>query len=741
VPVDNLVEKIASLKQRGDVTQTNKDIDYVLASSIDSAASLELVLKTLETYQQKHGFKTAAQLFDSSEQLVLVNPIQRSILDPNMDKPNQLPACLNHQDTLDKDLVILYINGINTRSDQFCNTKQLITDMVNDLGISADVSGIYQHSLREDIENNPQKIEERRKACESLKNQTHNRIRIATAGGAVGTFNLPLTAGVAFEYADKQVDCSITPMAPMVADVAREAIRQRVADHKPAQVAELANIISRLLQKNKRIILMPHSQGNFFARQALERLLREAQKPGNIFTKEQIVNSVGVVWMASPVEIQRRQHTRITTGPGSIMVNPETALAAEKAAFALVCNSNLQEPTCHSTHVGIRQDIVAHLRYLDNWHFFLMIRTLNLNNVNIHPDYQDEYQASTFEAPIQIDSFEDLFEMRGADGGAAGIINLGFKAHDVDCSYLYDPDNPSEYCQSRNTEEHKKNKSDIRKSDFPSDPTPRKKIEEALVTISNNLQYPLGKPVIDSPVKIPEPTVVLDKVEDAAYPDNYGVSGKWKGRYTGPQSSTFDMYLTMDKNNQVLGIIMDDPLTGIGKAWVEGTFNNNRLTFVKRYFQGGTHSVNYSGLLSSSKTKIEGNWNIGGQSNGAWDADKQQSSGSSALIGKWEGVIIEPQGTKPKYPVIFDITELGENKVCGKWELSTIGCGGPLICQTAGNEPNSYIIDGIIEYGQSKCKEGSNRFILKGSDTVYRATFQSTSPDATLADGYLRRVY
>lgn len=727
-PVSGAVEIMHQTLQTGENSpQTFREIDYVLAGTIDSAASLELVLQTLESYQQKYSFKTAAQLFDATDQLVLANPIQRSKLDPNTFKePNQLPACLSSQDTLSKDLVVLYINGINTRSDQFCNTKQRIATMVSDLGITADVSGVYQHSLREDIENNPQKIEERKQACENLKDQTNRRIRIATAGKGVATFNFSLTAGVAFEYADKQVNCST--FTPAGADTLREAVGQRLVNYDPAQVAEISNIVSRLLQRNKRIILMPHSQGNFFARQALERLLREAEKPGNIFSKEQIVNSVGVIWMASPVEIQRIQApARPLTGPGSVLVNPESELAAQKAAYALVCNANLQEPTCFSTHVGIRQDVVAHLRYLENWHVFHLLGSLG-KNVQIHPDYVDEYQTSTFEAPIQIDAFE----LPGVNGGAAGMLNLGLKAHDVDCSYLYDPNtsNPLDYCRQRD---------DI-KPVASTGPTPRKKIEEALLSISKNLHYPLGEPNLDTPSQ-PDAPVILDKVEDAAYPDNYGISGKWRGRYVdGSQSSGFDMYLTMDKNNQVLGMIMDDPLTGVGKAWVEGTFANNTLTFVKRYFQGGTHSVNYSGVLSDSKTRIEGNWNIGAQTKGAWDADKQPSSGKTSLVGKWEGVMFEAKGTSVKYPVSFEISQLAENKTCGKWAFPTLGCGGALLCQKAGAEANTYVIDGLIEYGQSRCKEGSNRFVLKGSDTVYRATFQATSPDAIVADGYLRRI-
>jgi hypothetical protein len=498
-----------------------KQLDYALSSTINSLEDIDLVINILDEYTGKNGFQTKATLIDQNHDLVLKNPIQRSPLDPdkydsrNAESKllNRLPEC----DTAtlgdlipenDNRPVVIYVNGVNTRSDQFCNTKQNIEKMFKSENIPAIVTGMYQHSIREDQES-PDQVNKDEAICQNKKAQYQQKLM------KLDEKNLVQTSNKAREEIIKiDSECHKSTNA-FFFDAFKEIVDARTLGWTHAQVDELANIISRILQKNKRIILMPHSQGNFFVRQALERLLGEAKNPNNIFTKDKILNSVGVVWMASPVEAEHAKYDQ-----------------------AKICSDLIKEPTCHSVHVGVRQDVIAHLRYLNDFgpgvanpfgspignnhsisfntpSFVTVLSGKTDQNepldISINPDYLNEYQDSVVEAPI------DIGPATPVDAGVAGETKLNISAHDVDCVYLYDRQNPSDYCVHKG----------IKPLIFQVDPTPRAKVLSAIKTFVRDLQYPIkalipatGLPPTSQPVtSTPSSTTPATSVPETSLPD------------------------------------------------------------------------------------------------------------------------------------------------------------------------------------------------------------------------------
>lgn len=487
-----------------------KKLDYALSSSIKEPEDVEKLILSLDHITQSKSFSSKS-IITTGNNIQISNNIYYARNDSeNSSIPNRISnACnaLSVTDLIQKDddLVILYINGLNTRSDQFCQTKIDLEGVVQEAGIKAKVSGMYQDSFREtqtkildqcSVVDNAKKDELEKKwisfnqyvIVEKSKNPVLTQIPNSKLISVPDNEFLANTSALIRRI----WNCNALQTPPAVGtDLLREAVRQRLNNVRPSQVYELAHMIETLLNNNKKVILIPHSQGNFFARQALEVLLEKTAPkltgPGTLLpeqstltnlTKEQIVNSVGVLWLANPVEIQF----------------PHTIRSKD-----LVCDDNTLEPTCHSYGVGIKGDVVAHLRFLSNTDLaidlpieviqkienfitgFLSIPPSNVHNLRVNQDYIRKYNSEMLNSPIV--NKNPMFS--NIDGGEAGQVNLGFAVHDINCSYLLDPQNPSGICADR------LNKNEISRDTSMRGELPRTKILQYLKTMANDLKKPL----------------------------------------------------------------------------------------------------------------------------------------------------------------------------------------------------------------------------------------------------------
>ena len=111
------------------------------------------------------------------------------------------------------------------------------------------------------------------------------------------------------------------------------------------------------------------------------------------------------------------------------------------------------------------------------------------------------------------------------------------------------------------------------------------------------------------------------------------LQGKWKGKYFYSDESSrnisTDFALSIDsiQGNHFSGQVIESR-TNWGPAdlkefesSVEGTCSKRSISFIKTYKFPGGHSVDYTGKMQ--KSQINGNWSIGSDWGGTWDAVKQ----------------------------------------------------------------------------------------------------------------------
>lgn len=106
------------------------------------------------------------------------------------------------------------------------------------------------------------------------------------------------------------------------------------------------------------------------------------------------------------------------------------------------------------------------------------------------------------------------------------------------------------------------------------------------------------------------------------------VTGSWLGTYWQDGKSTRFEATFVQSRNVFSGRILDDGPPG--EAQVSGDVIGRHIDFVKHYFSiPGT--IHYIGTLSEDENFLSGQWNIGNQQSGTWEAHRSDSSLASDL--------------------------------------------------------------------------------------------------------------
>ncbi|MEZ0373310.1 MAG: hypothetical protein ACAI44_29750, partial [Candidatus Sericytochromatia bacterium] len=249
---------------------------------------------------------------------------------------NPCPDSPGSEELLQADVVVLYVNGILTNRAGFCKSQaQLAGNISRLLGPQAKTTGFFNYSPQGDLES----------ACR--KDYTD----LTTVTLDVSLFGQSLLQTRLQAKAIGEHYCPAQAAGVGLSDDILEAAQQRLQLSglnflgEARQVNELSDQLASLLKANKRVIIVGFSQGNLFVMQALRKLLSLARENSAKLREEQITQSIGVIWVASPVELENAME--------------ETELNSPQP-----CGFGKAFPTCFSRHVSIGLDPVARLRYI-----------------------------------------------------------------------------------------------------------------------------------------------------------------------------------------------------------------------------------------------------------------------------------------------------------------------------------------------------------------------------------------
>lgn len=106
------------------------------------------------------------------------------------------------------------------------------------------------------------------------------------------------------------------------------------------------------------------------------------------------------------------------------------------------------------------------------------------------------------------------------------------------------------------------------------------------------------------------------------------VTGSWLGTYWQEGKPTRFEATFVQSRNVFSGRILDDGPPG--EAQVSGDVIGRHIDFVKRYFSI-PDTIHYVGTLSEDENFLSGQWNIGTQQSGPWEAHRSDSSLTSDL--------------------------------------------------------------------------------------------------------------
>ena len=106
------------------------------------------------------------------------------------------------------------------------------------------------------------------------------------------------------------------------------------------------------------------------------------------------------------------------------------------------------------------------------------------------------------------------------------------------------------------------------------------------------------------------------------------ITGSWLGTYWQNGNPTRFEATFAQSNNVFSGRIADDGPQG--EAQVSGDVIGRHVDFVKRYFSApGT--IHYTGTLSEDENFLSGQWNIGSQQLGTWEAHRSDNNLANEL--------------------------------------------------------------------------------------------------------------
>ena len=106
------------------------------------------------------------------------------------------------------------------------------------------------------------------------------------------------------------------------------------------------------------------------------------------------------------------------------------------------------------------------------------------------------------------------------------------------------------------------------------------------------------------------------------------ITGSWLGTYWQNGKPTRFEATFAQSNNVFSGRILDDGPQG--EAQVSGDVIGRHIDFGKRYFSiPGT--IHYTGTLSEDENFLSGQWNIGSQHSGPWEAHRSDNNLANEL--------------------------------------------------------------------------------------------------------------
>ena len=106
------------------------------------------------------------------------------------------------------------------------------------------------------------------------------------------------------------------------------------------------------------------------------------------------------------------------------------------------------------------------------------------------------------------------------------------------------------------------------------------------------------------------------------------VTGSWLGTYWKNGTPTRFEATFVQSRNVLSGRILDDG--SAGEASVNGDIIGRHIDFVKRYFSV-PDTIHYTGTLSEDENFLSGQWNIGSDQSGTWEAHRSDNQLSNSL--------------------------------------------------------------------------------------------------------------
>lgn len=105
------------------------------------------------------------------------------------------------------------------------------------------------------------------------------------------------------------------------------------------------------------------------------------------------------------------------------------------------------------------------------------------------------------------------------------------------------------------------------------------------------------------------------------------INGNWLGTYWQDEMPNRFEATFVQSGNTFNGSILDDNY--LGEATVSGEVIGRSISFTKRYLVTSPAPVTYTGTVSENEDYMQGQWNIGSQYSGLWEARR---SGENLIV-------------------------------------------------------------------------------------------------------------
>lgn len=179
--------------------------------------------------------------------------------------------------------------------------------------------------------------------------------------------------------------------------------------------------------------------------------------------------------------------------------------------------------------------------------------------------------------------------------------------------------------------------------------------------------------------------------------------------------------------------------------WLDVSFSDARRTgFEHQLRLGPAQQYNNPMFRLENVNGVFGNWHrkgpfqyleeVSSEPRGDDKADTEEDSeapqvDAAAFIGKWEGVVVPPDGRS--FDIVIELDSLEMGTECGRIAHHLRSCSGVLYCQSV--KDGILTADQQINKGQDRCMHGRNQLTLTSEDSLSRVwinptTFVRSSP-------------